>query len=408
MLNEDIIFLIILFLAIVIIFYMLLIENKKINKILNKMNINTIFNSINENFNLIPILIVENNEEKINYINKNASFLLKNIETSKILEKKYVLYKSLILKEFEELYNKILLENKLNERQKTLVEKKLQILIKNLIVKKPDSYFSLLISGQKFNSELVEKIITEEVLKSSVLFKEIFNLNNNFWNKKVEIHNQKNYFKRYVKTKTLFDKINFINLIKDIIIENHTYFENLFKKMEVNENLYKQYKEEYSELIKYAGIKLKNNIILENEKIIEIEKKFFKENIINSNYELDSIRIDLFYSSPAGRNTYKKSDKFSITQFRDIHKNILNEIKEKNSRDAIIREERSKLNNNLRYDILKRDSFRCQICGSSQSDGVKLHVDHLFPVSKGGKTEANNLRTLCDRCNLGKSDKIED
>ena len=39
---------------------------------------------------------------------------------------------------------------------------------------------------------------------------------------------------------------------------------------------------------------------------------------------------------------------------------------------------------------------------------VKLHVDHIKPVSKGGKTELSNLRTLCERCNLGKSDKFED
>lgn len=56
----------------------------------------------------------------------------------------------------------------------------------------------------------------------------------------------------------------------------------------------------------------------------------------------------------------------------------------------------------LRYKIMKRDNFRCVICGASQKDGVKLHVDHIIPVSKGGKTIESNLRTLCDRCNLGK------
>ena len=57
--------------------------------------------------------------------------------------------------------------------------------------------------------------------------------------------------------------------------------------------------------------------------------------------------------------------------------------------------------------MLKRDNFQCQICGSSAQDGVKLHVDHIVPVSKGGKTILSNLRTLCDRCNMGKSDKLE-
>ena len=31
-------------------------------------------------------------------------------------------------------------------------------------------------------------------------------------------------------------------------------------------------------------------------------------------------------------------------------------------------------------------------------DGVRLHVDHIVPVSKGGKTEMHNLQTLCEAC----------
>ena len=58
----------------------------------------------------------------------------------------------------------------------------------------------------------------------------------------------------------------------------------------------------------------------------------------------------------------------------------------------------------LRYEILRRDNFRCTICGRGQSDGVKLHVDHIKPVSKGGQTVPHNLRTLCQDCNLGKGD----
>lgn len=72
-----------------------------------------------------------------------------------------------------------------------------------------------------------------------------------------------------------------------------------------------------------------------------------------------------------------------------------------------VAEQRRLMKDSLRYDVLARDGFRCQICGATADDGYKLHVDHILPVSKGGKTEMSNLRTLCERCNMGKSDKIE-
>lgn len=60
----------------------------------------------------------------------------------------------------------------------------------------------------------------------------------------------------------------------------------------------------------------------------------------------------------------------------------------------------------LRFRVMSRDSFRCQICGRSpaNSSDVRLHVDHILPWSKGGKTREDNLRTLCEQCNLGKGD----
>ena len=64
----------------------------------------------------------------------------------------------------------------------------------------------------------------------------------------------------------------------------------------------------------------------------------------------------------------------------------------------------------LRYEVLKRDRFRCTICGRSPATtlGVELHVDHIIPFSVGGTTVAENLRSTCRDCNLGKGSKRED
>lgn len=66
------------------------------------------------------------------------------------------------------------------------------------------------------------------------------------------------------------------------------------------------------------------------------------------------------------------------------------------------------INLSFRYDILKRDNFRCVKCGASPAlnPGTQLHIDHKLPWSKGGETQEENLQTLCSECNLGKSDKI--
>ena len=66
------------------------------------------------------------------------------------------------------------------------------------------------------------------------------------------------------------------------------------------------------------------------------------------------------------------------------------------------------INLSLRYNILKRDNFRCVKCGASPAlnPGTHLHIDHILPWSKGGETEEDNLQTLCSECNLGKSNKI--
>ncbi|MEQ8790255.1 MAG: HNH endonuclease [Pirellulaceae bacterium] len=63
------------------------------------------------------------------------------------------------------------------------------------------------------------------------------------------------------------------------------------------------------------------------------------------------------------------------------------------------------LSRSKRFDIFKRDEYRCQLCGRTQEEGVKLHVDHKVPRAKGGSNEDSNLWTLCEACNLGKSDK---
>lgn len=68
-------------------------------------------------------------------------------------------------------------------------------------------------------------------------------------------------------------------------------------------------------------------------------------------------------------------------------------LPKKNRRDPSLR---------LRYQILKRDNFSCVKCGASPAKNpeIILHIDHIIA---GGEADISNLQTLCEKCNLGKS-----
>jgi hypothetical protein len=62
----------------------------------------------------------------------------------------------------------------------------------------------------------------------------------------------------------------------------------------------------------------------------------------------------------------------------------------------------------MRFRVLTRDRFTCCACGVSPATtpSTKLDVDHKVAWSKGGETVEDNLQTLCDRCNQGKSNYV--
>jgi 5-methylcytosine-specific restriction endonuclease McrA len=63
---------------------------------------------------------------------------------------------------------------------------------------------------------------------------------------------------------------------------------------------------------------------------------------------------------------------------------------------------RKSLSKKLRFEVFKRDKFRCQYCGRPSPEVVLLVVDHVEPVSKGGTDDILNLITSCEDCNSGK------
>ena len=101
-------------------------------------------------------------------------------------------------------------------------------------------------------------------------------------------------------------------------------------------------------------------------------------------------------------NSEDDEEKSEIVPEEGVHDKTLidqKSFKHKTKRDINLR---------LRFKVMARDHFKCCKCGKSPATdpSVVLHIDHIYPYSKGGETIMENLQTLCSDCNLGKSDLV--
>lgn len=206
----------------------------------------------------------------------------------------------------------------------------------------------------------------------------------------------------YTETKRQFDRFDYIGYLQAIIKDNKIQYAELISKCEENNSKYSEYISKI-QLIPIDSIaKDARKCKLSVKTYMKFEKKLMKAATQNPLRNFSAI-CKLSYTSPKGRSSYYSTYDYSFDEIKSAYNTVERQIV---TREGIAYE-RAIVTDSLRYDILKRDAFRCQICGASQKDGVTLHVDHIIPISKGGKSVPSNLRTLCNRCNLGKSNKYD-
>lgn len=129
--------------------------------------------------------------------------------------------------------------------------------------------------------------------------------------------------------------------------------------------------------------------------VCDVDRKLLK---------IEPTKFEFRYISPAKKSQMHHSVKITSTLLRDIESEISASI----TKSGHTRTQRSAMTNDLREAIKQRDNYTCCQCGNSvfKEPNLLLEVDHIIPVSKGGKTEANNLQTLCWRCNRAKGDSL--
>lgn len=98
-------------------------------------------------------------------------------------------------------------------------------------------------------------------------------------------------------------------------------------------------------------------------------------------------------------------ESMSFDELEEIHEQLAEIGFKCNLSQYHSKNQRKLMTPKLRREIAERDGYTCQNCGKYMPDGVGLHIDHIVPVSKGGKTVPSNLQVLCSKCNGRKGNR---
>ena len=94
-----------------------------------------------------------------------------------------------------------------------------------------------------------------------------------------------------------------------------------------------------------------------------------------------------------------------------IRINELNQVYN-NNKDALVRyfykellkrqDEVGKISVEDWREIKKKYNYRCAICGVKEGPNIILTIDHIVPISQGGKNIKENIRPLCKKCHFNR------
>lgn len=115
--------------------------------------------------------------------------------------------------------------------------------------------------------------------------------------------------------------------------------------------------------------------------------------------------VYIFEYVSAGGNS---SQRTSVRLDSDATDALINALSKKIRFRKSVAGQRALMTAKLRTYIKNRDNFKCCNCGVSVADEptLLLEVDHIIPLSRGGRSSIENLQTLCWKCNRTKSNKL--
>ena len=249
---------------------------------------------------------------------------------------------------------------------------------------------------------IIKNVDKQVKVRSKVLAK-LLEINHLF-----DFHDVEDSFKiyKFYDNKSNFNKIEPAYLMTAEIKNNIVWFKEYISYITENREMHSRYIAQLDCISFSDNAVLYSRFAILNSLFCAREKALFNKMKLHPTVDCN-VDIKISYSSPQGKVNLDKQTTLNFDDLFICYNSISRSYLDKNTIKALHLVERGEISDSLRYDILSRDNFKCVICGASANQGAKLHVDHIIPISKGGKSTPENLRTLCERCNMGKSDKIE-
>lgn len=252
---------------------------------------------------------------------------------------------------------------------------------------------------------IVNQIYEDFVKKHSNAYKKLLTIN-----KKYTFLNVPNFDMSHS-----YDNEHFYNNISN---EDYLIYQLVYIKKKVslaidtankNKEQYDLYRKEIASNCFYNDFDI-DKVLKNKSKLLNMEKKIINKNFLKTCIEL-KIEVTLRLTDINGNYKRSKNREFSTKQIKAImyklNKKRGNRYLNEDIWNSICRVERGKVTNKLRFAIYKRDNYRCQKCGRRFKNGHELEIDHIYPISKGGKSTYDNLQCLCHKCNKEKGARID-
>jgi hypothetical protein len=212
-------------------------------------------------------------------------------------------------------------------------------------------------------------------------------------------------FSASVNSKARFDRFDLPLLMSVSVLENEPWVEREIEVRLAATGHFGTYRLDF-EALAYQLLGRSSHPRVNDERFAAIEQKLFQRRKLGYPTPTARVTTTVKYTSPKGQNSYSRQLEWDFDQLRQGLQAAQATRARQSTAEALRQRERSLMTASLRTTILRRDGSRCQMCGASAADGATLHVDHVTPVSLGGRTVPENLQALCQSCNLGKSNKF--